>query len=254
MVTEILRSLRMFGALGALESFSRIVEKEAYMKAILQAEVEYRERKKVDKYLKSALFPTDKEWDEIDKNLNSEIDFDAVKALGNGDFVKKKENICLLGQLGTGKSHCLVALGRELCRLGVSVKFYTAHSLATSLEEAQDSHKLHKLMKSLMKPALLIIDGLGIIPFTEKGANLLFEVFANRYEKGSIAIGTSLTFDKWVNLFKNAELTTALLDLFIHNARIFVYKGQSVRLMAAQQRMGQSAKVINHQKEALFKV
>lgn len=236
MLKDTLLTLRMFGSLQALESFSRIEEKEAYVTALLKAELEYREQKKTDRRLNLASFPTDKEWTEIDKTLNPTINFDAVRALGNGDFVHKKENVCLVGHQGTGKSHSLVALGRELCRHGVSVKFYTAQGLVRSLEEAQDNHKLSKAIKALLKPAVLIIDELGFIPFTERGANLLFEVFSSRYEKGSIAVSTNLSFDKWVTLFKSVELTAALIDRFSQNARIFVYKGESVRLMTAKKR------------------
>ncbi|MES2198849.1 MAG: IS21-like element helper ATPase IstB [Chlamydiota bacterium] len=237
MLKETLLSLRMFGALQAIESFSRIDEKEAYITALLQAELKYREQKKADTRMKYASFPTDKEWTEIDASLNPEINFDAVKALGNGDFVQKKENICLIGRQGTGKSHSLVALGRDLCRQGISVKFYTAQSLVTDLEEAHDSHKLSKKMRALLRPKVLIIDEMGFVPFTEKGANLLFEVFSSRYEKGSIVVSTNLSFDKWVSLFKSVELTAALLDRFTHKAQVFVYRGESVRLLIAKQRM-----------------
>lgn len=237
MLKETLLSLRMYGALQALESFSRIEGREAYITALLEAEIKYREQKKTDTRMKYASFPSDKEWNEIDKSLNPEINFDAVKALGDGDFVQKKENVCIVGHQGTGKSHSLVSLGRELCRQGISVKFYTAQGLVRELEEAHDSHKLSKKMRALIKPKVLIIDEMGFVPFTERGANLLFEVFSNRYEKGSIAVSTNLSFDKWVSLFKSVELTAALLDRFTHKAQIFVYRGESVRLLAAKQRL-----------------
>jgi DNA replication protein DnaC len=236
MLKETLLSLRMFGAVEAMESFSRITDKSAYTEALLKAEISYRDERKNERLLKSATFPSEKEWGEIDKTLNPEIDFNSVQALGSGEFVRNKENLCLVGHQGTGKSHSLVALGRELCRKGVSVKFYTAHTLVTILEEAQDDHTLSKITDALLKPQLLIIDELGFVPFTKKGANLLFDVFAKRYEKGSIALSTNLTFDKWSSLFRSTELTAALLDRFTHKAHIFAYKGQSARFLESKKR------------------
>ena len=92
-------------------------------------------------------------------------------------------------------------------------------------------------MKELIKPSLLIIDELGFVPFTQRGANLLFEVFAQRYEKGSIAVSTNLIFDKWLNLFRSQEMTAALLDRFTHHIHLFVYKGKSVRLRASKEKI-----------------
>ena len=239
MIKKALLNLRMYGAIDALEALGRIDEKEAFATALLEAELDYREQKKTANRLRVAMFPVDKNWEEIDKSLNPNIDFNAVKMLGNGDFVCKRENVCLVGHQGTGKSHSMIALGKELCRNGFSVKFCTAQSLITSLVEAQDSNKLGKMMKALLKPSALFIDEMGFLPFTERGANLLFEIFANRYERGSIIVSTNLSFDKWVNLFKSVEMTAALLDRFTHNIHVFVYAGQSVRTLKStgQQKM-----------------
>ena len=231
MIKEYLLSLRMHGALDALEVISRIKDKEEYVLALLKAEQEHREQKKMAVRVSSATFPSDKEWNEIDPSLNPKIEFSKVKAHGDGEFVRKKENLCIMGNQGTGKSHSLVALGRALCRQGFSVKFCTAHSLVTSLEEAQEGHKLSKLMKALLKPSLLIVDELGFIPFTPRGGRLLFDVFASRYERGSIAVSTNLSFDKWIELFQSQELTAALVDRFTQNAHLYVYLGQSIRLL-----------------------
>ena len=140
-----------------------------------------------------------------------------------------------MGQQGTGKTHSLIALGRDLCRRGVSIRFYTACELVNILEESKAQCCLTKTMQMLMKPALLIIDELGFVPFSENGARLLFDVFAGRYERGSIAVSTNLSFDKWVQVFGSVELTGMLLDRFTHNAHIFTYKGESVRFTQAKQ-------------------
>ena len=235
MLKEILTELNMKGALQAIDVISnQLNEKEEFATALLLAERDYRYDRALAKRISSAKFPTDKRWHEIDPKLNPKIDFKSVQTLARGEFISKKENLCLMGQQGTGKSHSLVALGRQVCEEGFSVKFCTASSLVNALEEAREQHKLSKLMQDIMKPSLLIVDELGFVPFSERGASLLFEVFANRYERGSIAVSTNLSFDKWIQIFGSQELTAALLDRFTHNAHIFVYEGESVRLRQAK--------------------
>ena len=239
MIKEYLLALKMKGALEALPSLESIEEttKEAFIIGLLKAENEYREKRKEKRRLSQARFPTEKEWCEIDKKLNPTINFSKVENLGSGEFVTLRKNVCLMGQQGTGKTHSLIALGRELCRKKISVKFYTACALVNELEEAKINHTLSKFMQSLLKPQLLIIDELGFVPFSENGARLLFDVFTCRYEQGSIAVSTNLSFNKWVELFGSIELTAALIDRFTHNCDVFTYTGQSVRLLQAKQRM-----------------
>jgi len=236
MLRKTLTALKMKGSLNALEDISKIKGKDEYAQALLQAEFDYRHQKTLERGLKAASFPIDKVWSEIDHTLNPSIDFKSVQALGSGEFLRKKENICLMGKQGTGKSHSLIALGRQLCDEGFSVKFYTACALVNALEEAKAQLKLNKLMKSILKPSLLVIDELGFVPFTENGARLLFDVFSRRYEHGSIAVSTNLSFEKWVQIFGSVELTAALVDRFTHKSHNFVYEGDSIRFMEAKKR------------------
>lgn len=234
MIKTLLEQLKMKGALEALDYLKDIVDRDAFITALLQAEYKDREIRANKRRLANAKFPIEKEWNDIDTKLNPGISFHEVKSLGTSDFVGKRRNLCLMGQQGTGKTHSLIALGRDLCRRGISTRFYTACELVNILEEAKVQSCLSKIMKKLMKPDLLIIDELGFVPFSENGARLLFDVFAGRYERGSIAVSTNLTFDKWVQVFGSVELTSALLDRFIHNAHIFTYKGESVRFRQAK--------------------
>ena len=236
MLEKTLIALNMKGSLNSLESLSKIKDKIEFVQALLEAECDYRQQKALERNLKKASFPIDKVWSEINPALNPEIDFKSVQALCNGEFIRKKENLCLMGNQGTGKSHSLIALGRVLCDNGYSVKFYTACSLVNALEEAKAQHKLDKLMTSILKPQLLIIDELGYVPFTENGSRLLFDVFSRRYEHGSIGVSTNLSFEKWVQVFGSVELTAALVDRFTHRSHNFVYDGESIRLMEAQER------------------
>lgn len=234
MLKELLTELRLYGSLGAIETINRIQGRDEFVLALLEAEREYRYQQALTRRLINASFPIDKEWSDIDPTLNPGIDFKKIENHGNGEFIRKKENICVMGQQGTGKSHSLIALGRQLCRKGFSVKFYTACSLVNALEEAKDQNKLSKLMQTILKPSLLVIDELGFVPFSERGASLLFDVFASRYERGSIAVSTNLSFDKWVQIFGSVELTAALVDRFTHKGHMYVYEGQSVRLLNAK--------------------
>ena len=235
MIKNLLESLKMKGALEILDRLERIADRDPFVIGLLQAEYDEREMRANKRRLNNAKFPVDKEWSDIDTSLNPDIGFRDVQALGVSKFVSKQENLCLMGQHGTGKTHSLIALGRDLCRRGVSTRFYTACELVNTLEEAKVQCCLSKVMQKLMKPALLIIDELGFVPFSENGARLLFDVFAGRYERGSIAVSTNLSFDKWIQIFGSVELTGALLDRFTHKAHIFTYKGESIRFRQAKQ-------------------
>jgi len=238
MLEELLSKLKMEGALQSLQSVNKSsTSKESFTIGLLQAEVEHREHRLGKRRLSQAKFPTEKEWFDIDPDLNPGIDFTKVKDLGDGSFVSERKNLCLLGQQGTGKTHSLVALGRQLCRKRITVKFYTACGLVNELEEAKNNHKIQSFMQSLLRPQLLIIDELGFIPFSESGARLLFDVFTSRYERGSIAVSSNLSLDKWIEVFGSVELTGALLDRFTHNCHIFTYTGESVRMMHAEKRL-----------------
>lgn len=237
MIKELLTALKMPGAFEAFEHIDHLKERDQYLIALLQAEIEHKELRANKRRLAQAKFPTEKEWRDIDYTLNPSIEFSKVEEQSNGLFLQKKENLCLMGQQGTGKTHSLVALGRDLCRKGMSVRFYTSCGLVNALEEAKARHTLAKVMNALAKPQLLIIDEMGFVPFSENGARLLFDVFASRYEKGSIAVSTNLSFDKWVQMFGTPELTAALVDRFTHRCQTFNYQGKSIRFLDAKKKM-----------------
>jgi DNA replication protein DnaC len=238
MLIKLLEELKMQGAISCFNKMSQtILDKEQLMIHLLEAELGHRKDCAMKRRLRQAKFPVEKEWVEINPALNPKIDFKRIYKHFDGEFVEKRRNLCLIGMQGTGKTHCLISLSRELCRRGKTVRFYTACKLVNVLEEAKKELTLTKLMKSLLKPKLLIIDELGFIPFSENGARLLFEVFAGRYEIGSIAVSTNLSFDKWVQVFGSVELTAALVDRFSHRAEIIPFDGQSVRLFQTKNKM-----------------
>jgi DNA replication protein DnaC len=233
MIEELLSDLKLYGALDYyINNYeARPKDKlENVLQLLLEKEKLRRTEGALKRRLSYAKFPYVREWEEIDLKLNNKIPFLKIKKLSTGDFVSSNTNLCFIGAPGLGKTHSLVSIGRDLCRQGMSVKFYTACELVTLLEEAKESLQLSKLMIRLMKPQLLIIDELGFVPFSETGARLLFDVFSKRYERSSIAVSTNLSFDKWPEIFGSIELTTALIDRFTHNCNIFTYEGKSARL------------------------
>jgi DNA replication protein DnaC len=232
---QVFEELKMSGALSCYQTFSQsIKDREQLVMRLLEAEVQYRRERALKRRLSQAKFPIEKEWVELDRSLNPSIDFDGIERLFDGEFVEQRRNVCFIGTQGTGKTHSLISLGRELCRKGYPVRFYTACELVNVLEEAKRDVMLTKVMHALLKPKLLIIDELGFVPFSDNGARLLFDVFASRYERGSTAVSTNLSLDKWVEVFGSVELTAALIDRFCHRAELFAFAGDSVRLFHTQ--------------------
>jgi len=244
MIKELLTKLKMRGALSALDDLAGLKDRDQYLIGLLKAEAIHRENRACKRRLSLAKFPIDKEWTDIDKTLNPMIDFAALEAIGEEELITKRNNLCLMGKQGTGKTHSLIAIGRKLCRKGITTSFFTACGLVNLLEEAKASNTLSKLMRTLIKPQVLIIDELGFIPFSENGGRLLFDVFASRYERGSIAVSTNLSFEKWVQVFGSIELTAALIDRFTHRCLIYDFDGDSIRLRQAKERQKNAVKAL----------
>ncbi len=237
MIEEFLSTLKMYGAIDYYDKLeSDNLSKEELLKGLLKAEVERRSSNALNRRLRYADFPFDREWEEIDYKKNPKIDFKKIKVHSNGNFVQEKKNLCFIGSPGLGKTHSLVSIGKDLCRQGMTVKCYSACDLVIMLEEAKASNELSKVMKKIMKPQLLIIDELGFVPFSDNVARLLFDVFSKRYESGSIAVSTNLSFQKWPQIFGSMELTQALIDRFTHRCDIFTFDGDSVRLADSKKR------------------
>jgi len=233
-IKKVLKELKMHSSLENLENYlHQFQDRESFILGLLEAELIAKERRSANRRILLANFPLDREWSMLDPKRNQKINFNEVKILSNGSFVKEKCNICLIGAPGLGKTHSVVSIGKDLCRKGLTVKTYVASALVTKLEEAKLNGVLSKFMEAIKRPDLLIIDELGFVPFSDNGARLLFDVFARRYENGSIAVTTNLTFNKWPSIFGSIELTSALVDRFTHRCHVFAYEGPSVRLADA---------------------
>ena len=153
-----------------------------------------------------------------------------VNQLARCEYVEGRENVIAMGNSGTGKTHVALGLGLAACQRGLSVGFTTAAALVHELMEARDERRLLNLQKKLSRLKLLIVDELGFVPLSRTGAELLFEMFSQRYERGSILVTTNLPFDEWTEVFGSERLTGALLDRLTHHVHTLEMNGDSYRL------------------------
>ena len=153
-----------------------------------------------------------------------------VDDLKTAAILERRENLILYGPVGTGNTHMATAIGVEACNQGKKVKFYRTSALVNDLNDAQTAGSFGKMLKQLSKLDLLICDEWGYIPLDRQGAQLLFQVVADCYEKRSIIITTNLEFSKWNGIFYDEKLTSAIIDRLVHHSHLLVFGGQSYRL------------------------
>ena len=198
-----------------------------YLLRLAELELIDREGRMVERRIKAARFPTVKSLDSFDFKAIPSLNKTLVLELARCEYVDRRENIIALGNSGTGKTHVALGLGLAACQKGLSVGFITAAALVHELMEARDDRQLLRFQKRLAGLKLLIIDELGFVPLSKTGAELLFEVFSQRYERGSILVTSNLPFDEWTEVFGSERLTGALLDRLTHHVHIIEMNGES---------------------------
>ena len=214
-----------------------------YLQRLAELELIDRERRLVERRIKVARFPAVKSLDSFQFTAIPSLNKSLVLELARCAYVEGRENIIALGNSGTGKTHIAIALGLAACQKGLSVGFVTASTLVHDLLEARDERRVQKLKRSLAAYKLLIIDELGYVPLSSTGAELLFEVFSERYERGSTIVTSNLPFDEWTSVFGSERLTGALLDRLTHHVHILEMNGESYRLRQARGRSKDAAQV-----------
>jgi DNA replication protein DnaC len=206
------------------------VDHPRYLLRLIELELIDRERRTIERRIKVARFPAVKSLDTFDFTAIPSLNKMLVLELARCEFVARRENVIALGNSGTGKSHVALALGLAACQKGFTVAFTTAAALVHQLMEARDERRLLKRQRELQAVKLLIVDELGYVPLSATGAELLFEVFSQRYERGSTVITSNLPFEDWTSVLGSERLTGALLDRLTHHVHILTMNGDSYRL------------------------
>ena len=220
----------------ARQCASEGVDHTGYLLRLAELELLERERRLVERRIHQARFPAVKSLDSFDFAAIPSLNKLLVLELARCEYVERRENVIALGNSGTGKTHVALGLGLAACQKGLAVGFTTAAALVHELIEARDERRLLRLQKQLAAYRLLIIDELGYVPLSPTGAELLFEVFSQRYERGSVIVTSNLPFDEWTSMFGSERLTGALLDRLTHHVHILELNGDSYRLKVSRAR------------------
>jgi DNA replication protein DnaC len=195
----------------------------------LQAEFDKRYLNRQIRLLLQAGFPTKKRFEDLLPDNLPQDGREALSELKALTFLKKRKNVILIGNSGTGKTHMAIAIGIRACEENYRVSFRTAAALINEMVEARNDNRLSLYIRQFRKVDLLIIDELGYVTFDLAGAELLFQLLATRYETMSTIITSNLAFSDWVRVFHDKTLTTAILDRITHHALILNMNGKSFR-------------------------
>ena len=208
----------------------------AFLLQLCELELLDRERRASDRRLKDAKFPNHKTLDSFDFKSQPSINKVLITELMKCEYIDKKENLLLVGNSGTGKTHLATAMGIAACALGKRVRFFRVTEIITQLMEAREERDLLRFRKQLSKLDLLILDELGYVPASKVGSELLFDVISTAYERQSLIVTTNLPFENWTEVLSSERLTGATLDRLTHRCHIIEASGESYRLQDAKRR------------------
>ena len=203
---------------------------EDFLLAMMKQELESRRVNQEQRRIKAAGFPHLKTLEEMDLSRLCHVEEAFIHELACCDYIRNRQNVVMIGNSGSGKSHLSIALGLKACHAGFRVKFYTAATLATLLVEAKDQRELQKLEKQLQKTELLVLDEASYLSFNRHQSELLFKVISDRAEKSSVIISSNLEFSRWTELFENPTLVTALVDRLTFRSHILNMNNPSYRM------------------------
>jgi DNA replication protein DnaC len=202
-----------------------------FLEQLVAGEVARRDEALIARRIKAAHLPGIKTLDSFDWSWPKKINRAQLQHLFRLDFMPTHGNVILLGGVGVGKSHLANALIHAACLRGHTALFTTAIDIVNSLAAAQATGGVKREMARLLKPALLCVDELGYLPIDKYGADGLFQVISQRYERGSTVITSNKSFKQWPEIFNNdSTLTSALLDRLLHHAETVVIEARSYRM------------------------
>jgi DNA replication protein DnaC len=200
-----------------------------FLLALAEQEVSQRQQNVLKKRIGAARFPVLKELADFDFSAVPMLNKALILDYARGEYIQKRESLIFIGNPGLGKSHLATGLALAACRQGRRVRFWTAAGLVNELLQAQDEHRLHRVIGAALKLDLVVLDELGFIPFSANGAQVLFTFCSELYERLALIVTTNLKFADWVQTFGDERLTAALLDRLTHHAHIVELVGGSFR-------------------------
>lgn len=237
-----LRNLKLPAILGNYRRLAgEVAEPVEYLTQLAALEVSKRHENGVRARIAAAHFPVIKTIESFEFTLQPQLPKVKFLELFNCMFVEQHRNVICIGPPGTGKTHCLLALGLAACTRGYRVLFVTAAELLMGLIAAKHESQLDRKLRAYERYDLLLIDELGYIPFEREATDLLFQVISRRYERQSVAISTNLAFTDWTNIFPDPMAAAAVIDRLVHHGAVFEFAGESQRLKARQSRGKSSA-------------
>jgi len=235
LLIENLKSLKLSTMIRNLQSHLRQAKQDKldydeFLLNLTEAEVQVRKENGCKRRLRDAKFPLLKPLETFDFEAATGLDARFIKELSSCQYVDKSRNVILMGKSGTGKTHLATGLGMEACKYGIRTRFVTGCALANELIEARDEKILARAVKRYAGYGLLIIDELGYVPFSREGAQLIFQILAERHERKPVMITTNMGFGDWTQIFGDPSMTAALLDRVTHKAHVINCTWESYRL------------------------
>lgn len=230
-----LKALKLSTMVGSIEVYLRQaresgIDYDEFFLELTSIELQARAESRLNRRLREAKFPLIKPIETFDLNVVPDLDIRLFRELSGCGYIQEHKNVIFLGRSGTGKTHMATALGIEACKNNCRTRFVTCYGLVNELIEAREERELHRLLQRYSRYDLLILDELGYIPFSKEGSELLFQVLAERHERGSVIITTNLGFADWTQVFGDPIMTSALLDRLTHKAGIITCNWESYRL------------------------
>ncbi len=233
-LVENLKALRLSGLVETLELRLGEAQKQQlgyidFLTLLIQDELERRAQSKFERQMRKACFPEIKTLEEFDFSFNLSIERRRIYDLATCRFIEKKENLCLCGPVGVGKSHLALALGHEAVRRGFEVRYLTVSRLFGSLEASRADLSRERLLKHYLRNDCLIIDDFGLKALTENQADDFYEIVYERYLKSSLILTSNRTVEEWMGLFPDPLQANSLMDRLCHNAHQLCWEGESYR-------------------------
>lgn len=213
-----------------------------FFSALVEGEIQSRDNKNFQRRIKAAQFPVPKTLEEFEFSFQPSLDVKLIKDLANCQFIEKKENVLLVGQCGTGKSHLAVALGMKALEAGYKVRFITIPDLAALLRSAQADESVEEKTKALIEPDLLILDEFGFTPLNAGLADAFYRIIASRYERSSTIVTSNKSFDSWAENFPDPVIAVAVLDRLVHHAHVVPIVGESFRMRNQKKKRPRASK------------